>query len=231
MKLPFLKFYVRDWISDQQLRMCSLGARGLWLEMLCLMHDAGRYGYLETHGGRPFTNEELVRLTGAQGCLKQLMQELLDHGVPSVEDGTGTWYCRRMVKDQHKRDKCGNAGKKGGGNPLLSPHPYHPIKHNTEIPDTRDHISLKVDPKVTFKGHLYRSDINPPTLTQCIEASSAIGMPTEEVEAFHAYYDSQGWRKSNGQPVTNLRSALQNWKIRQQTHAKQNNERPKATIS
>ena len=72
---------------------------------------------------------------------------------------------------------------------------------------------------------------NPPTLTQCIEASSTIGMQADEVEAFHAYYDSQGWRKANGQPVTNLRSALQNWKIRQQTHAKQNNERPKATIS
>ena len=65
MKLPFLKFYVRDRISDQQLRMCSLGARGLWLEMLCLMHDAKRYGFLESRIGRKYTEDELVRLTGA----------------------------------------------------------------------------------------------------------------------------------------------------------------------
>jgi uncharacterized protein YdaU (DUF1376 family) len=57
---------------------------------------------------------------------------------------------------------------------------------------------------------------NPPSLEKCIEMASMIGLTREQVEAFHAHYDSQGWRKGNGQPVTNIRSALQAWRIREQ---------------
>ncbi|ANB33251.1 hypothetical protein M2324_003640 [Rhodovulum sulfidophilum] len=37
---PWLKFYTSDWRSDPGLRMCGLAARGLWVEMICLMHEA-----------------------------------------------------------------------------------------------------------------------------------------------------------------------------------------------
>lgn len=57
--------------------------------------------------------------------------------------------------------------------------------------------------------------LNPPSLEKCIELASMIGLNPEQVQAFHAHYDSQGWKKGNGQPVTNIRSALQSWKIRE----------------
>jgi hypothetical protein len=59
-----------------------------------------------------------------------------------------------------------------------------------------------------------RKDINQPTISDCIQAAEAIGMKREDVEAFHAHYDSQGWKKGNGQPITNIRSALTAWKNR-----------------
>lgn len=37
---PWLKFYPTDWRSDPALKMCSLAARGLWIEMIALMHEA-----------------------------------------------------------------------------------------------------------------------------------------------------------------------------------------------
>ena len=42
---PWLKFYPRDWRGDQALRLVSLHARGLWIELLCVMHEATPYGH------------------------------------------------------------------------------------------------------------------------------------------------------------------------------------------
>ena len=40
---PWMKFYPRDWRGDQALRAVSIAARGLWLECLCIMHEARPY--------------------------------------------------------------------------------------------------------------------------------------------------------------------------------------------
>jgi len=151
MKYPYLKFYVRDWTGDQQLRMVSLSARGLWLECICIMHTAKRYGYLETPTGAPFEDETMSRLIGtSKDDLYRLKSELLTAGIPSVEDVTGIWFSRRMVKEKQKAEKCSEAGKKGGGNPSLASHP-NTNTNDIQIPDTRNHISINV----TFKGVLY----------------------------------------------------------------------------
>ncbi len=140
MKLPFLKFFVRDWQADPELRMCSLEARGFWLECLCIMHTAKRRGYLETPTGAGLNDDETSRLIGTfKGDVLRCKEELLRHGVPSVEEESGVWYCRRMVKDSIKSAKCSAAGKRGGGNPSYS---------KKEKPEARSHISLKA----TFKG-------------------------------------------------------------------------------
>ena len=47
---PWMKFYPSDWRADPALRMCSLGARGLWAEMMCIMHEAEPYGCLLVNG-------------------------------------------------------------------------------------------------------------------------------------------------------------------------------------
>jgi len=47
---PWMKFYPADWRSDPMLRLCSLAARGLWAEMICLMHEAEPYGSLLVNG-------------------------------------------------------------------------------------------------------------------------------------------------------------------------------------
>lgn len=142
MKFPYLKFYVRDWISDPQLRMVSLSARGLWFECICLMHMAKRRGYLESANGNPIGPDELQGLIGRfKGSLRDMMSELLDHGIPSVEENTGIWFSRRMVKDASLSEKCSVAGKKGGGSPLLASSP----NINTINTDTTE----------SFKGDLY----------------------------------------------------------------------------
>lgn len=45
---PSFQFYPNDWRSDTNLRLCSLAAQGLWMDMLCLMFMAPIRGTLTT---------------------------------------------------------------------------------------------------------------------------------------------------------------------------------------
>jgi hypothetical protein len=151
MNLPYMKFYVRDWVGDQELRMVSLAARGLWLECLCIMHGAKRPGFLESPNGNPIDDDQLARLIGTiKGSLAGLKAELLHHGIPSIEAETGIWFCRRMVRSHTKSIRCSEAGKRGGGSPLLASSPIEP----NPDPSHHSHISLMVG----YKGDVYTDD-------------------------------------------------------------------------
>ena len=119
MKLPSFQFYPGDWMKDPGLRSVSLEARGLWIDMLCLLFESGRRGYLQHSTGKPVSAEQLARMTGSSSeQVSRLLQELEDSGVFSRTEH-GTIYSRRMIRDERKRRSCSEAGKKGGGNPTF----------------------------------------------------------------------------------------------------------------
>lgn len=118
-RLPFIKWYPNDWLAEPSIRSCSLAARGLWIDVLSLMHLSPRRGYLLAATGLPLTNEQLARLTGCSTDeATRLLAELISSGACSCTDD-GTIYSRRMVRDEAKRDLCSEAGRKGGGNPTF----------------------------------------------------------------------------------------------------------------
>lgn len=99
------------------LRLCSIGARGLWAEMMCIMHDAEDYGSLLVNGRR-IDKKQLAALAGvSEKECTALMLELEGNGVFSRDDD-GTIYSRRMRRDFEKATKDKENGK-GGGNPRL----------------------------------------------------------------------------------------------------------------
>jgi hypothetical protein len=117
MKRPAFQFYPSDWRSDTALQSCSLPARGLWIECMCLMHESERYGYLQV-GGKALTNQKLARLVGEDSAnVEALISELEEAGVFS-RDENGVIYSRRMVNDERIRNAHANCGK-FGGNPNL----------------------------------------------------------------------------------------------------------------
>src|SRR5271169_2355042 len=104
MSQPWGKWYYADWRSDPALRMCSIGARGLWMEMLCLMNEADPCGSLLVKG-KQLTALELALLAGVtEADTTFLLVELEARGVFS-RDEDGTIYSRRMRRDLLKAKK------------------------------------------------------------------------------------------------------------------------------
>ncbi|RYE79983.1 MAG: HNH endonuclease, partial [Hyphomicrobiales bacterium] len=113
MSAPWLKFYPSDWRADPALRMCSIGARGLWMEMLCVMHEATPRGSLVVNG-RALSTRQIAALAGASvDEVTSYLAELEDAGVFSRADD-GTIFSRRMQRDVEKEAADKANGSKGG---------------------------------------------------------------------------------------------------------------------
>jgi hypothetical protein len=100
--MPWLQFYPADWLSDA-VSGCSPAAKGIWIDMLCVMHASQRYGYLEAEG-KPIPDEFMFRRCGCASVeqYRNLLAELFYAGVPS-RTPEGVIYSRRMVRDEKER--------------------------------------------------------------------------------------------------------------------------------
>ena len=117
---PWMKFYTSDWRADPRLKMCSPAARGMWIEMICLMHEATPYGQLLIHGQSPNV-AQLASLTGIHAAeLPDLVAELERNGVFS-RTKEGVIYSRKLVRMASRSAISRKNGKKGG-NPSISKH-------------------------------------------------------------------------------------------------------------
>ena len=114
---PWMKFYPQDWRADEKLRMCSLAARGLWIEMLAIMHRSERYGNLLIGGLVPTDAQLAVQAGASPDEVSALPLELSNAGVFS-RTSSGAIYSRRMTRDRKKAETARKNGKKGG-NPNL----------------------------------------------------------------------------------------------------------------
>ena len=131
MKRPSFQFYPSDWLRDTALRSCSLGARGLWIDMICFMHEGNPYGHLKV-GNKVILSSNLASMVGAtlpevEGWLNELHQA----GVYEIAE-TGEIYSKRMVRDEILRNKRAEGGKLGGNPALKVNHEDNPKVANED---------------------------------------------------------------------------------------------------
>lgn len=110
---PAIQFYVGDWKKDPAVQSLSLTSRGLWFEMLLIMHEAPMSGRLVTPQGQPITEDVLARIVGSttkqiQACLKEM-----EKAGTFSRDENGVIYSRRMVRDSHISEVRREAGRRG----------------------------------------------------------------------------------------------------------------------
>jgi uncharacterized phage protein (TIGR02220 family) len=142
MKRPSFQFYPGDWLNDAPLRMVSIGARGLWIDMLCIMHQGSDYGHLKVNG-KVILPANLARMTGttSKEC-EGYLDELESAGVFSRDD-EGCIFSRRMIRDEKTREARAAGGFKGG-NPALMGEKKVNLQSNLEItPSSSSSSSLK----------------------------------------------------------------------------------------
>lgn len=100
-KAPAFQFYIKDWLSDPQLKMASFSTKGIWIDMLCYMWGAKDRGTIT--GKR----EELSRMIGSNGIEFDTFlddAERLGFCDISVTDNKIITLCnRRMYRDDKER--------------------------------------------------------------------------------------------------------------------------------
>lgn len=125
MRRPSFQFYPGDWQSNANLRRCTHEEKGIWMDVMCLLHDSEEYGVLR------WSLSEIAR---AVGTTKSKIRKLIEknilkgdeiflkepfiftprsgrkNGAPveliSPQNGP-VWYSSRMVVDEHKRKNSG----------------------------------------------------------------------------------------------------------------------------
>lgn len=112
-KIVWTKFYWQDWLADVGVRRCSLAARGLWMDMLCIAAQHDPIGYVAIEG-EGLTHDDIARMAGiASSEVSILIGELERNGV-FARDRKSTIYSRRMVRDARKAAENKKNGKLGG---------------------------------------------------------------------------------------------------------------------
>jgi hypothetical protein len=102
-KLPAFMFYPGDWQKDPCLRRCSKAAKGVWMDLLCLLFECPVRGVFVDASGKPWSDEEIAEAIGGDiGANLGYIAELVSKGV-AQRDTRGAIFSRRMVRDEQNR--------------------------------------------------------------------------------------------------------------------------------
>ena len=113
---PAQQWYWDDWFSEFGLRLCSLAARGLWIDMLGIMFKAEIRGTLAVNG-RQINGKSLAKICNtSEQNIDKYLDELEEQEVFSrLEDGT--IINRRMFNESNRKEEISKirsaAGKEG----------------------------------------------------------------------------------------------------------------------
>lgn len=80
------------------------------MDLMCIMYECETPGILRT-SGKPWTIEDAALAANAS---IDLLQELVDKGVMKRGDRTGTYYSKRILRDECSRRRKARSGSKGG---------------------------------------------------------------------------------------------------------------------
>lgn len=124
-RYPWFKFNPRRWLSDIELRSCSPAARGVWADMISIIHEADSGGYLLIGGEQPDA-ETMARIVGVSVKEYQALEKELERRKVFSRRADGAIYCRKTVREA-------DAAREPQGSP--SGHPADTPKGLPKSPD------------------------------------------------------------------------------------------------
>lgn len=117
---PYLPLYVDDWMNNSKLKLCSPGAHGLMISIMCIMHKSDSYGVILLKQKFKQTDKQetnfalqIAKLSTFDLLeIEKFFYELLEEKVLKIEGDS--LICSRMVKDASISKKRASSGKTGG---------------------------------------------------------------------------------------------------------------------
>ena len=102
-KLPALVFYPGDWFRDAAVQSLNTLERGIWFELLLLMHDSPCRGKLLISTQKMYPKAALARRFGIRAKrLDAILDRFVSYGVADRCEETGALMCRRMVRETER---------------------------------------------------------------------------------------------------------------------------------
>ena len=228
MKRPAFQFYPADWLRDTALRTCSCEARGLWMDMICYMHEGNPYGHLKVNQ-KVILPANLASMAGVNlEQILRLLDELEEAGVFS-RDEEGCIFSRRMIKDEKLRELRASGGKLGGNPALVNPKVNPKVNLPPNLPPGGK-VKQKPPPSSSLSSSSSASPIeedghedsvldpaapkakkfSPPTMEDVLEYSASLAPPFSQPEKWMAHYQSNGWKVGKN-PMKDWKAAIRTW--------------------
>jgi hypothetical protein len=215
MKLPWLKFYPSDWLSDEALRCCPLDARGLWIDLIAIMAKSESHGYLLI-GGKPATSEQLARISGVSTeRVEELLGQLESAGVFS-KDNNGSIYSRKMVREE--------GGRKSARERLLR----FRNANETQVKRLRNANETGQSPESRVQR--LESERKRPSRADWLSYAKEIIWDAKDADSAFDYYESNGWRVGGKAPVKDWQACARNCQRRSQQNKPKGNQQPMKRI-
>jgi hypothetical protein len=146
-RLPAFQFYPADWRKDPGVQSLDYETRGIWWEIICLLHESNERGVLLLNGN-PMPEDALCRLLGLDNQkLTTALTTLLTYGVAKRRESDGALYSKRMVADENLRQIRKMAGSKGGNPLLLNQKPTTTVKQKPTPSSSSSSSNTPISPK------------------------------------------------------------------------------------
>ncbi len=196
---PYLPLYVDDWMNNNKLKLCSPGAHGLMISIMCLMHKSESYGIILLK--QKFKQTDNQRLNFAKQIAKLSSFDLLEIELNFYEliaesvlkiDGEEL-ICIRMVNDAKLSKIRSSVGKNGGKSTQIKIKNFAlaKVKANTGIENVNgiENESVITDGnEVSNSKKIFKIPNIPEIKEYCLERNNAI-----DAEKFFDFYQSKGW--------------------------------------
>jgi hypothetical protein len=177
-KQPYIPFYTGDWLKDANVQSLDYFEQGVWMKLLCFMHQSEKRGKLSLNG-KPMNVRNISKLLGLDiEKTEYCIGELLDSGTMSV-DNEGFYVCRRMVKEQELSEVRKEAGKLGAK-----------AKQNLSKPSAKSQQNPEYEYEVEYETEvLNKKEIASPLWPEC----EHLRMSEAEAKTVLAHYQKNNY--------------------------------------
>jgi hypothetical protein len=220
---PYLPLYVDDWMNNSKLKLCTPGAHGLMVSIMCLMHKSESYGVILLKQKFKQTDKQELNFATQIAKLSSFdlleieksFYELLDEKVLKIEGEK--LICFRMVKDADISNKRALSGKSGGKKTQTSIKNFAKpkVEANTGIVN-EDVNEDDIDKNEKAKKAKFIIPTIPEISEYCLERTNNV-----DSEKFFNFYQSKGWLVG--------KTKMKDWKACVRTWEKNSNEKEKSS--